>query len=63
MTNKEIMSGSEIVKDFIDRLEMDESLDKKTVQAIKATHASKKPTLTRLLQGLQEKRKETRSDD
>ncbi len=63
MTHKEIKSGSEIVKDFIDRLEMDESLDKKTVQAIKATHVSKKPTLTRLLQGLQEKRKETRSDD
>lgn len=63
MAHKEIKSGAEIVKDFIDSLEKDESLDKDTVQAIKATHVTKKPTLTRLLQGLQEKRKETRSDD
>ena len=48
MPNKEIKSGPEIVKEFIEGLSKDESLDKSTVEVIKAVHAAKKPTLTRL---------------
>ncbi len=59
MTDKNIRSGPEIVKEFIENLEKDKSLDNGTVETIKLLHAEKKPTQTRLQQALEVKRKES----
>ena len=59
MTEKHIRSGPEIVKEFIENLENDKSLDKGTVEIIKLLHAEQKLTQTRLQQALEVKRKES----
>lgn len=59
MTERNIRSGPEIVKEFIENLENDKSLDKETVEIIKLLHAEKKFTQTRLQQALEVKRKES----
>ncbi len=59
MANTEIKSGPEIVKEFVESLEKDKSLDKDTIEVIKLLHIGNKLTQTRLLQGLEEKRKES----
>ncbi len=58
MTERNIRSGPEIVKEFIENLENDKSLDKGTVEIIKLLHAEKKLSQTRLQQALEVKRRE-----
>ena len=59
MAGGSIRSGSEIVKEFIENLEKDESLDKGTIETIKTLHRENKLTQTRLQQALEVKRKES----
>ncbi len=59
MIEKNIRSGPEIVKEFIENLENDKSLDKGMVEIIKVLHAENKLTQTRLQQALEVKRKES----
>jgi hypothetical protein len=59
MTGSSIRSGPEIVKEFIDNLEKDKSLDNGTVEIIKVLHAENKLTQTRLQQALEVERKES----
>lgn len=59
MAEKNIRSGAEIVKEFIENLEKDESLDKGTIETIKTLHRENKLTQTRLQQALEVKRKES----
>ena len=58
MTERNIRSGPEIVKEFIENLVNDKSLDKGTVEIIKLLHAEKKLSQTRLQQALEVKREE-----
>ena len=58
MIENNIRSGPEIVKEFIENLEKDKSLDNGTVEIIKLLHAEQKFTQTRLQQALEVKRKE-----
>ena len=57
MTEKRIKSGPEIVKEFIETLKTNESLDKGTVGAIELLHTENKLTLTKLQQALESERK------
>ena len=57
MSEKTIKSGPQIVKDFIEALRNDESLDQPTVEVIAQLYSAKKITQTRLQQGLALKRK------
>ena len=59
MTEKRIKSGPEIVKEFIESLKTNKSLDKGTVDAIELLHTKDKLTLTKLQQALESERKES----
>ena len=59
MADTGIKSGPEIVKEFVESLEKDKSLDKDTIEVITLLYIGNKLTQTRLLQGLEEKRKES----
>ena len=59
MADTGIKSGPEIVKEFVESLEKDKSLDKDTIEVITLLHIESKLTQTRLLQGLEEKRKKS----
>lgn len=59
MAEKNIRSGPEIVKEFIETLEKDGSLDKGTIETIKTLHRENKLTPTRFQQALEVKRKES----
>ena len=59
MIENNIRSGPEIVKEFIENLEKDKSLDNGTVEIIKLLQAENKFTQTRLQQALEVKRKES----
>ncbi len=59
MPDKEIKSGPEIVKEFIEHLLGDESLDKDTIEIISALYKENKLTVTRLQQALDAKRKDS----
>ena len=63
MTDKTIRSGPQIVKEFLEELKDDKSLDKGTVEVIDQLYLEKKPTETRLQQGLALKRKEAEQND
>lgn len=54
---EKVRSGTEIVKDFIDGLEADSSLDEGVVEALSGLQKEGKLTPTRLLQELETKRK------
>ncbi len=56
MTQKIIKSGDDVVKEFIQNLKEDTSLDGDVVEAIATLYSQKKPTSTRLQQILQDKR-------
>ena len=58
MTGSSIRSGPEIVKEFIERLEKDKSLDRGTVETIKNLYGEKKLTQIRIQQALELRRKE-----
>jgi len=58
VAEKKIKSAPEIIKEFIDALENDPSLDKDTVEVIKQLHLTNKLTQTRLQQVLEAKRKD-----
>ena len=57
MTVEKIRSGPEIVKNFIDDLKTDSSLDEGVVDALSRLQEDSKLTQTRLLQELEAKRK------
>lgn len=59
MSEKRIKSGPEIVKEFIEGLKTNKSLDKGTVEAIELLHRENKLTLTKLQQALESERKES----
>lgn len=59
MTEKRIRSGPDIVKEFIDSLKTNKSLDKGTVDAIELLHKEDKLTLTKFQQALESERKES----
>jgi len=56
MDKKILKSGDEIVKEFIQELERDESLDKDVVEAISALYLQKKLTPIQLQHVLDSKR-------
>ncbi len=57
MAETKIRSGPQIVKEFIQYLEKDTSLDGDTVEVIKLLHGEDKLTPGRLQQALEAKRK------
>ena len=57
MTEKRIKSGPQIVKEFIESLKTNKSLDKRTVEAIELLYTENKLTLTKLQQALESERK------
>ena len=57
MAGEKIRSGPEIVKDFVDGLKADSSLDEGVVEALSGLQKEGKLTPTRLLQELEAKRK------
>lgn len=57
MDEKILKSGDEVVKEFIQNLGQDVSLDKDVVEAISALYFQKKLTLTQLQHILESKRK------
>jgi hypothetical protein len=58
VADKTIKSAPEIIKEFIDGLETDPSLDKDTVEVIKQLHLTNKLTHTRLQQVLEANKKD-----
>lgn len=57
MSEMTIKSGPQIVKDFVEALKNDDTLDQATVEVIVPLYSDKKITQTRLQQGLASKRK------
>lgn len=59
MTLKRVQPGPEVVKEFVENLTNDKSLDKDTVEVIELLYAEDKLTQTKLQQALESKRKES----
>ena len=57
MNEKIIKSGEEVVKEFVQNLQKDTSLDRDVAEAISVLYIQKKLTSTRLQQILDSKRK------
>lgn len=58
MSDQEIKKGSEVVNEFIQLIEQNEEVDKKTFLAIKELHTENKLTKNRLLESLRKQREE-----